>query len=345
MKPLKTILITGAAGFIGSNVLEHLFYKYPRYRFWVLDALTYAGDMRSIPEEIQKSGRFAFWYGDVRNAKIVDALVSQSDVVMHFAAESHVTRSIYDNLRFFETDVIGTQVIANAVSAHQPQVERFIHISTCEVYGSAQTVPMNEDHPLNPHSPYAAAKAGADRLVYSYIKTYNIPAVIVRPFNVFGPRQHLEKVVPRFITGGLLREPLTVHGPGKSRRDFMYVDDLANALDLLIHAPREKVIRQIFNVGSGKSVGIREIADKVSVLMALPPKQIVHIGDRPGQVENFVADYGKIHRLLGWKPRVTFENGLIKTIRWYKQNRDWWKDKIWMRHVPILTRDGKVEHH
>lgn len=345
MKPLKTILITGAAGFIGSNVLEYLFDKHPRCRFLVLDALTYAGDMRSIPERIQKSKRFEFWYGDIRNAKMVDALVAQSDIVIHFAAESHVTRSIHDNLRFFETDVIGTQVIANAVLSNQPRVERFIHISTCEVYGSAVTTPMDENHPLNPASPYAAAKVGADRLVHSYVKTYNIPAVIVRPFNIFGPKQHLEKVIPRFITSGLLGEPLTVHGDGTSRRDFMYVDDLAKALDLIIHAPIRSVAGHVFNIGSGKSVSIGEIAQIVRNTMNVSKNCVVRIGDRPGQVVDFVADCAKIKKLFKWRPRVSFQQGLAKTIKWYKDNRDWWEHKRWMRHVPIVTRTGKVEYH
>ena len=224
---MKTILITGGAGFIGSNFVRYLYSKYPNYRLIVLDALTYAGNVKNLPVDINNGSdeRLTFWYGNVRNAELVDTVVSQADVVMHFAAESHVTRSIYDNLLFFETDVLGTQAVANAVLKYRDKVERFIHISTSEVYGTAESDKMSEAHPLLPMSPYASAKCGADRLVYSYWQTYGIPAIIIRPFNNYGPYQHLEKVVPRFITSCILGEPITVHGDGAAARDFIYVQD------------------------------------------------------------------------------------------------------------------------
>ena len=201
---MKTVLITGGAGFIGSNFVHHLYNKYPDYRLLVVDALTYAGNVHNCPDGAMGSGRYEFWYGDVRNGELMDTLVGQSDIVVHMAAESHVTRSIYDNKLFFETDVLGTQAVANAIVKHRDRVERFIHISTSEVYGSALDEKMSEEHPLNPMSPYASAKCGADRLVYSYWATYDIPATIIRPFNNYGPYQHLEKAVPRFITSVLL---------------------------------------------------------------------------------------------------------------------------------------------
>src|SRR6266581_6054023 len=256
----KTILVTGGAGFIGSNFARHLYNKYPEYRILVVDALTYAGSVANLPEGAQQSGRYEFWYGDVRNGELMDTLVSRADVVVHMAAESHVTRSIYDNRLFFETDVLGTQTVANAVTKFKDRVERFIHISTSEVYGSALTAKMDEQHPLNPRSPYAAAKCGADRLVYSYWATYGLPAVIVRPFNNYGPRQHLEKVVPRFITSVLLQEPLTVHGVGEAARDFLYVEDTCRAIDLLMNAPGSLVHGEVFNVASGAHRTISSIA-------------------------------------------------------------------------------------
>ncbi len=341
----KTILLTGAAGFIGSNVLEHLFGRHPAYRFIVLDALTYAGHMKNIPENVRSSPRFSFWYGDVRNPKLVDDLVSQSDIVIHFAAETHVTRSIYDNSKFFETDVLGTQTVANAVLAHEKTVDRFLHISTCEVYGEGLTKTMDESHPLNPQSPYAAAKAGADRLVYAYHRTYGIPAVILRPFNIFGPRQHLEKVTPRFVTSGILGEPFTIHGDGTYSRDFLYVEDLARAVDTLIHAPRSKVVGQVFNIGSGASVSIIRLAKTIMKEMKCPPSQLTFIGDRPGQVSNFACNYSKIRKAFGWKPSVPFEEGMRRTIEWYRNNRDIWESQMWMRHVPVKTAEGKVEMH
>jgi dTDP-glucose 4,6-dehydratase len=348
-----TVLLTGAAGFIGSNTLEYLFHKYPKYHFIVLDALTYAADIRNIPEEIHESSRFRFWYGNVTNPKIVEHLVEQSDAVIHFAAETHVARSIFDDAEFFQTDVIGTQCVANAVLKYRNRIKRFIHISTSEVYGTAEAPKMDEEHPLNPQSPYAAAKAGADRLVYSYIATYRIPAVIVRPFNTYGPRQHLEKLIPRFVTSCLLGEPMTVHGTGKVARDFVHVEDVAHAIDLVLHAPAKKVEGEVFNVASGKERSINDIAECVRDIMYKKhcaseiehAPSMLNIGDRPGQVYRHTGDAGKIRRRLGWKPEHDFKSGIVETAQWYLKNRDWWKTKLWMRHVPIETAEGKTEMH
>ncbi len=344
-KTKKKIFITGAAGFIGSNFLDYLFLKYPTYSFTVLDALTYAGNLKNFSLEMQNSPRFRFVYGDIRNAGIVDKLVKEADIVIHFAAETHVTRSIYENSKFFETDVMGTQSVVNAVQLHKETVERFLHISTCEVYGAGLTKKMDESHPLNPHSPYAAAKAGADRLVYSYFVTYKTPAIILRPFNIFGPRQHLEKAIPRFITSALLNEPLTVHGDGKSQRDFMHTEDVSEAIDTLMHAPLNKVVGEVFNIGSGNAISILEIAQYITKKMGIPKSKISFVGERPGQVSTFACDYSKINKLFGWKPKKDFHQGLLETIEWYKNNRDVWKDQLWLRHVPITSATGNIEWH
>lgn len=184
---MKTIFVTGGVGFIGSNFVRYVFDNSDEYKIIVLDALTYAANIENIPPEIRDSERFEFWYGDVNNLDLVSDLVSRSDIVVHFAAETHVARSLYQNRVFFVTDVLGTQSVMNAVFKHSSRIERFIHISTSEVYGSALCEPMDENHPLNPRTPYAAAKAGADRLVYSYIQSYNLPGIIIRPFNNYGP--------------------------------------------------------------------------------------------------------------------------------------------------------------
>lgn len=230
----KTVLLTGAAGFIGSNLLDHLFHRYPEYSFMVLDSLTYAGNQKNIPEEIRHSGRFEFWYGDITNPYIVNELMSRANLVVHMAAETHVARSIFDNSKFFMTDVIGTQTLVNALLKNN-SVERFIHISTSEVYGTSSQDAMDEEHPLNPMSPYAGAKAGADRLVYSYWSYADLPMVILRPFNNYGPKQHLEKMIPRFITSAIKNEPLTVHGDGEAKRDLLYVQDHCDAIDRALH--------------------------------------------------------------------------------------------------------------
>lgn len=342
---MRTILVTGGAGFIGSNFVRHLFNKYSDYRILVVDALTYAGRVENCPDGALDSNRYEFWHGDVRNGELMDTLVSQSDIVVHMAAESHVTRSIYDNRLFFETDVLGAQTVANAVVKYRERVERFIHISTSEVYGTAVADQMDENHPLNPMSPYASAKCGADRLVYSYWATYKIPAIIVRPFNNYGPYQHLEKVVPRFITSCLLGEPLTVHGDGSAARDFMFVEDHCEVLDLLLHVELDRVVGQAINLGTGQHTTVLEIANTVREMMNPPDSPIRLIGNRPGQVFRHTCDASKARQLLNWEPRTSFREGLKRTIRWYKENEAWWQPQVWMRHIPIITADGTKEMH
>jgi dTDP-glucose 4,6-dehydratase len=345
---VKTVLVTGGAGFIGSNFVHYLYDKYPDYCILVLDLLTYAGSLENLPDGVTHggtNGRLQFWYGDVRNASLVDALVAQSDVVVHFAAETHVTRSIYDNYHFFETDVLGTHVIANSVLKHVKRVDRFIHISTSEVYGTARAPKMDEDAPLMPMSPYASAKAGADRLVYSYFATYDVPAIVVRPFNQFGPRQHLEKVIPRFITSCMLDEPLRIHGDGTAARDFTYVEDTCRALDCVMHCDLERVRGEVINLGSGQSISLTDMAPLVARKMNKPDAVITYVGDRPGQVFRHTADASKAERVLGWKPRVSFEEGLDRTIAWYQAHRAWWEKQRWMRDIPIITKTGRRELH
>lgn len=342
---MKSIFITGGAGFIGSNFVRYLFEHYPHYKVVVLDALTYAGNPENIPEDIKTSDRFKFWYGNVNNLALVNNLVASADMVIHFAAESHVARSIFDNRLFYETDVLGTQAVANAVLAHDTRVERFIHISTSEVYGSAVSDVMSEEHPLNSSTPYASAKAGADRLVYSYWKTYSIPAVILRPFNNYGAYQHLEKVIPRFITNAILDEPLTIHGDGHNSRDWIYVEDVCQAIDRAMHCDMDKAKGEVINIGTGRDFDVLTIAHMVLDKMNKPESLITHVSDRPGQVKRHISSTSKAENLLGWQAKTPFERGLDKTIDWYCTNREWWSKMVWMRYVPILMKDGKIEMH
>jgi dTDP-glucose 4,6-dehydratase len=194
-------------------------------------------------------------------------------------------------------------------------------------------------------SPYASAKAGADRLVYSYFATYNLPAVIVRPFNQYGQRQHLEKVIPRFITSCLLDEPLRVHGDGTAERDFTHVEDTCRALDCLVHCDRSLIVGEVINLGYGTSVPLAEIAPLIVRLMAKSESLITYVGDRPGQVFRHTADASKAERLLGWRPQIAFEEGLRRTISWYTENRAWWSKQLWMREIPIITKTGRRELH
>lgn len=338
----KKILVTGGAGFIGSNLVRHLFENYPGYQVTVVDHLTYAGNPENFSEKMKKDSRFKFWYGDVRNQALMERLIAHSEIVVHLAAESHVARSIFEEKVFFETDVMGTQAVSSAVRRHQGTIERFVHISTSEVYGTALKAPMDEEHALNPETPYAAAKAGADRLVYSYIRTYGIPAVIIRPFNNYGPYQHLEKVIPRFITSAILKENLTVHGNGAMSRDWLYVQDHVEALDKVIHADLKKISGEVINLGTGRDVSVKKIAEMVVEEMKLPKSLITQTEDRPGQVERHISSQSKAEKLLGWKAKTSFEEGLRKTIAWYRDNPAWWQKLLWMRSIPVFTPEGEI---
>ena len=327
----KTILITGGAGFIGSNFVNHIFKKYPLYRIILLDALTYAGNLDNLLPEVKQDPRFRFFHGNVTHGDIVKELVAQSQMEVHFAAESHVTRSIYDNTLFFETDVIGTQMIANAVVRHP--VERFIHISSSEVYGTAEMDPMDEEHPLNPMSPYAAAKAGADRLVYSYICTYAIPAVIVRPFNNYGPCQHIEKAIPNFIISAMRDQPLTIHGRGISSRDWIFVEDTCEAIDKIMHAPARGVLGQAVNLGTGVDTKVLDIAREILKILNKPESLIQCVDDRPGQVSRHISSTQRAKSMLNWQSTVSLKEGLERTVRFYQENREWWERFLWMKEL------------
>lgn len=344
---MRTILVTGGAGFIGANLVSCLTAKYPEDRITVVDALTYAGCIENLPKEMLhgQHPRLRFWYGNVCNAALIDTLVEDADIVIHLAAETHVTRSIFDSLLFFQSDVLGTQTVVNAVVKAGRRVRRFIHVSSSEVYGTASRETMNEDHPLNPMSPYASAKCGADRLVYSYWATYRIPSVIIRPFNNFGPMQHLEKVIPRFITSVLLGEDLTVHGDGQAARDFLFVEDTCRAIDMILQAPDELVLGETFNVASGEHHTIADIARDIVGMMNFGAERIRFIDDRPGQVVRHTGDWSKINRVLGWKPLLSWREGLKQTIAWYEANRQAWSRQLFMRQIPIITASGKMAYH
>src|SRR5438128_2923337 len=278
----KRVLVTGGAGFISSNVIRHLLAATP-HEVVSLDALTYAGNLENLAD-VMSHERLAFVHGDIRDAELVRDVVANVDVIVNAAAESHVEKSIRDGgSEFVRTNVEGTQILLDAI--REAPVERFILISSSEVYGTAESDPMDERPPLNPRSPYAATKAGADRLAYSYFVTYGLPIVIVRPFNNYGPRQHPEKVVPRFITQALRDEPLTVHGAGHASRDWLYVDDDAAAIDAVIGAPLDRVGGEGLNVATGIDIPVAEIADLVLDALGKPGSLKSYVTERPGQVD------------------------------------------------------------
>jgi dTDP-glucose 4,6-dehydratase len=262
-------------------------------------------------------------HGDIRDPALVAERVAGVDVIVNAAAESHVEKSIEEGAsEFVTTNVEGTQILLDAMRA--TPLERFILISSSEVYGTAESDPMDEDHPLNPRSPYAATKAGADRLAYSYFVTYGLPVVIVRPFNNYGPRQHPEKVIPRFITQALADEPLTIHGDGHASRDWLYVDDDAEAIESIIAAD-DAVVGEVINVATGIDITVSAIADMVLDILGKPKSLKVHLDERPGQVDRHIGSTDKAEKLLGWKARTTFEDGLDRTISWYRDNEAWWR--------------------
>src|SRR5438128_1746896 len=253
----KRVLVTGGAGFISSNFIRHLLAQTP-HEVVSLDALTYAGNLENLAD-VMSHERLSFVHGDIRDADLVREVVEEVDVIVNAAAESHVEKSIaHGASEFVTTNVEGTQILLDAIRA--TPVERFILISSSEVYGTTEAAPMDEEHPLKPRSPYAATKAGADRLAYSYWTTYGLPIVIVRPFNNYGPRQHPEKVVPRFITQAFDDEPLTIHGDGHASRDWLYVTDDAEAGEAGIEADLEKVVGEVINVATGIDISVFEIA-------------------------------------------------------------------------------------
>ena len=268
--------------------------------------------------------RLAFVHGDIRDADLVREVVDGVDVIVNAAAESHVEKSILEGAsEFVRTNVEGTQILLDAI--RETPVERFLLVSSSEVYGTAERDPMDEAHPLNPRSPYAATKAGGDRLAYSYWVTYGLPIVIVRPFNNYGPRQHPEKVVPRFVTQALAGEPLTVHGDGHASRDWLHVDDTASAIEALIDAPLERIAGEVVNVATGIDITVAEIARLVVDAVGDSDATVVHVEERPGQVDRHIGSTAKLERLTGWRSSVGFEDGLARTVAWYRENEAWWR--------------------
>ena len=318
-----TILVTGGAGFIGSNFVKLCMRKHPEARVVVLDALTYCGNMENFTKEILESDNFEFIHGDVRDRELVEKTMQRVDKVIHFAAETHIDRSIDNSDPFISTDVKGSQVLLEAAKKHP--VERFIHISTSEVYGTAEQIPMTEEHPLKPKSPYAAAKCGADRLAYAYFITYGVPTCIIRPFNNYGPNQFPEKLMPLFITNALEDKELPVYGAGKNTRDWLYVEDCCEALDRAMNIDVERIKGEVINLGTGKDYDVLTITRIILEAVGKPKSLIKHVGDRPGHVERLISATDKAEDLLSWEAGTGLEEGMQKTVDWFKANSDWWK--------------------
>ncbi len=321
------ILVTGGAGFIGSNFVHYWHKKYPKDEIVVLDKLTYAGHRENLKDIEGKKVKFI--KGDICDPEVVKRAIRGIDVVAHFAAETHVDRSVLGPDVFVQTNVVGTQVmLQNALGAG---VKLFHHVSTDEVFGelplNRPDLKFNEKSPYNPHSPYSAAKASADHMVRAWHRTYGLPVTITNTSNNYGPWQDTEKLLPRFITNLILGKKVPLMGKGENVRDWIYVLDHCRAIDTIIHAALkdEKIIGQTFCVGGNSERSNLQITREILKLMGKDESWITHIEHRLGHDSRYAIDSSKIKRVLGWKPEHKFEDWLPATVKWYKENKWWWK--------------------
>lgn len=315
------VLVTGGAGFIGSNFVLYMLKQHPDYRIINLDALTYAGNLENLAAA-QANPHYQFVKGDIADRALVEGIFQQGiDIVVNFAAESHVDRSILEPDIFVKTNVMGTQVLLDA--AKKFNVKKFVQVSTDEVYGTlGETGLFTEETPLAPNSPYSASKAGGDLLVRAYHETFGLHVNITRCSNNYGPYQFPEKLIPLMIANALNDKPLPVYGDGLNVRDWLYVEDHCSAIDLVMH---EGVNGEVYNVGGNNERTNIQIVKTVLAELGKPESLIAYVKDRPGHDRRYGIDATKITRELGWKPQYHFESGIKKTIQWYLDNQDWWK--------------------
>ena len=313
------VLVTGGAGFIGSNFVHYALDAHPDWRVTTLDKLTYAGRRENL-QELDGNPRHRFVHGDVADPAVASPLVQDAEVVVHFAAETHVDRSLLSAGEFIRTDVHGTFVLLDA-AREAARLRCFVQISTDEVYGSIADGASRETDELRPRNPYAASKAGADRLAYSYWASYGVPVVIARASNNYGPRQYPEKVIPLFITNAIDDRSLPLYGDGLNVRDWLHVDDHCRALDLLIERGRPG---ETYNIGGGNEVTNLVLTHRILNLLDRPASLIEPVADRPGHDRRHCLDSAKLGA-LGWKPRTPFEAGLDATVAWYANNEWWWR--------------------
>lgn len=308
------LLITGGAGFIGSNFIRYMLGKYPDYEVINLDNLTYAGNLDNL-SDISDNSKYSFVQGDIADRKLVDELAEKVDTIINFAAETHVDNSITDPTPFLTTNVIGTQVLIEAVLKHKHS--RYVQISTDEVYGDIEEGLFTEDSPLKPSSPYSASKSAGDMLCLAANRTYDLPVLISRCSNNYGEYQYPEKIVPFFIQKLLKGEKVPVYGDGSNIRDWLHVTDHCRAVDLILH---EGKIGEIYNVGANNEHSNLEITKKMLQILGLPEDRIEFVKDRPGHDVRYAIDATKIRNELGWKSEVDFEEGFRETINWYKNS-------------------------
>ena len=323
-----TIIVTGGAGFIGSNFIFHMLAKYPDYRIICLDKLTYAGNLSTLAG-VMDNPDFRFVKADICDREAVEQLFAEEhpDIVVNFAAESHVDRSIEDPGIFLQTNIMGTAVLMDA--CRKFGITRYHQVSTDEVYGDLPLdraeLSFTETSPLRPSSPYSSSKASADLLALSYKRTYGLPVTISRCGNNYGPYQFPEKLIPLMISNALQDKPLPIYGSGENVRDWIYVDDHCKAIDAIIHKGR---IGEIYNDGACCEIRNIDIVKLICKELGKPESLITHVTDRKGHDMRYAVDPTKIHNELGWLPETKFADGIKKTIKWYLENRKWWEDII-----------------
>jgi len=318
---MKKILITGGAGFIGSNFIRYLLNKYPEYLIINLDLLTYAGNPENL-RDAEKNPNYTFIQGDIVDRELVKGIVAGGiDYLVNFAAESHVDRSIEDPDIFTRTNILGTQVLLDV--AREYGIKGFLQISTDEVYGTLEgNGYFTEETPLAPNSPYSASKASADMLVRAYYQTYQLPVIISRCSNNYGPYQYPEKLIPLVITRALAGKELPIYGDGLQVRDWLYVKDHCRAIDLILHKGRPG---EVYNIGGNNEKTNLSVVKLILKILGKSENLIKHIADRPGHDRRYAIEAMKVQQELGWKPLYTFEKGLTETINWYIENREWWE--------------------
>ncbi|MGB9707405.1 MAG: dTDP-glucose 4,6-dehydratase [Microgenomates group bacterium] len=317
------LLVTGGAGFIGSNFILYWLKKYPQDKVINLDKLTYAGNLENL-KSVEKNPNYKFVCGDICDSKLVNSLIRGVDVIVHFAAESHVDRSILEPAPFIKTNIEGTYVLLQA--ALKNKVKRFHHISTDEVFGALDLKSkekFNEKTPYNPRSPYSASKAASDHLVRAYFYTYNLPVTISNCSNNYGPYQFPEKLIPLAITNIIEGKKIPVYGDGLYVRDWLYVEDHCRAIDLILH--KGKIGETYFIGGLNKDISNLDLIKKILKLMNKDESYIEFVKDRPGHDRKYAVDWSKINRELGWRPEVDLNRGLKITIEWYLKNQNWWR--------------------